>query len=82
MFGDAFNAVVEQAVEDIVHINALGEIVSPERFEWGGYAYKEADSSKPRVCGNRMDASGRLGKRQAVSVFSGFNLVYVLIDIY
>jgi hypothetical protein len=67
IIGDAFNAA-EQAIEQIVHVNALGEIVSPERFNWGGHAFKQADAAKPRVCGNRVDARGRLGKRTAVSL--------------
>ncbi|KAG8853192.1 hypothetical protein FRC20_001303 [Serendipita sp. 405] len=48
-----------------IYVNAYGEVVNPQRFEWGGPAIKEMDAAKPRKCGQRLDASGRLGKRQA-----------------
>ncbi|KAG8815209.1 hypothetical protein FRC19_001186 [Serendipita sp. 401] len=47
-----------------IYVNAYGEVVNPQRFEWGGPAIKEMDAAKPRKCGQRLDASGRLGKRQ------------------
>ncbi|KAG8851422.1 hypothetical protein FRB91_007957 [Serendipita sp. 411] len=47
-----------------IYVNAYGEVVNPQRFEWGGPAIKELDAAKPRKCGQRLDASGRLGKRQ------------------
>lgn len=47
-----------------VYINALGEVVIPQKFHWGSYAVKELDSAKPRKCAHHQDF-GRLGKRQS-----------------
>jgi hypothetical protein len=62
--------VVDQSTDVLekVYVNALGEVVIPEQFEWGRPAMKEKDAAKARVCGGKLDASGRLGKRQAVSL--------------
>lgn len=63
---------------DIVYVNANGDVVIPEAFAWGRPALKEKDAAKPRQSGGgRLDASGRLGKRQAVSrrLFS-FHVVF------
>ena len=46
-----------------VYINAVGDVVPPQKFHWGSYAVKELDSAKPRKCTHREDF-GRLGKRQ------------------
>jgi hypothetical protein len=62
--------VIDQSSTDVlekVYVNAAGEVVIPEQFDWGRLAVKEKDVAKARVCGGKLDASGRLGKRQAVS---------------
>jgi hypothetical protein len=56
-----------EALLEKVYVNAAGEVVIPEEFHWGRYAVKDKDAAKARVCGGKLDASGRLGKRQAVS---------------
>jgi hypothetical protein len=60
--------LVDQSTDVIekVYVNAAGDVVIPEVFHWGRPAVKEKDAAKPRVCGGKLDASGRLGKRQAV----------------
>ena len=51
-------------LDNAVYVNALGQEIIPQPFEWGRIAVKDKNAAKMRHCG-MIDGSGRLGRRQA-----------------
>lgn len=60
----ASGSLVDLPLDSTVYVNALGQQVIPQSFEWGRIAVKEKNAAKMRHCG-MIDSSGRLGRRQA-----------------
>lgn len=70
----------EQVDIEKLYVNAHGESIIPQEFIWGRYVMKEKDAARNRTtCTDRMDPSGRLGKRQAVRPGLGSTL-YMVFD--